>query len=175
MWQNLTALGDEFKVAFSKNQACAGNASGNAVKKKDTMKKSFKNPAIICVFILTISLTSCQTYHMTTKSLIEQLADTQKEKKVNFIVAFPFFFPGIVTGNSLREVKVLDKYEKEVFLTVTHHTGVRITKKDGKRKTFYFDTLIIQDSLITGKNDHFIGVSIKPINLNNIDKIELQR
>ncbi|MBA2610468.1 MAG: hypothetical protein H0U95_00760 [Bacteroidetes bacterium] len=112
---------------------------------------------------------------MTTKSLLEQLANTEKEKKVNVIIAFPFFFPGIVTGNSLNEVKVLDKYEKECIIPVTHHTGVRITKKDGKRKTFYFDTLIIEDSTITGKNDHFLGISIKPINLNNINKIELQK
>ena len=60
-------------------------------------------------------------------------------------------------------------------MPVTHHTGVRITKKDGTKKTFYFDTLIIQDSLITGKNEHFIGVDIKPIKLNNIEKIELQK
>jgi hypothetical protein len=120
-------------------------------------------------------LSSCATYHISTQSLIEQLADTQKEKKVTVLVVFPLFFPGVVTGNSLREVKVLDKNEKECIIPVTNRTGVRVTKKDGKRKTFYFNTLIIQDSLITGKNDHFIGVNIKPINLNNIEKIELQK
>lgn len=120
-------------------------------------------------------LSSCATYHMTTQSLIEQLADTQKEKKVTVVVAFPLFFPGVVTGNSLRQVKVLDKNEKECIIPVTNHTGVRVTTKDGKRKTFYFNTLIIQDSIITGKNDHFIGTNIKPINLNNIEKIELQK
>ncbi len=112
---------------------------------------------------------------MTTQSLIEQLADTQKEKKVTVIVAFPLFFPGVVTGNSLQQVKVLDKNEKEVVIPVTNRTGIRVTKKDGTRKTFYFNTLIIQDSLITGKNDHFIGTNIKPINLDNIEKIELQK
>ena len=120
--------------------------------------------------------TSCATYHITTESLIEQLANTQKEKKVNFIIVFPvFFYPGIVTGNSLQEVTVLDKNEKEYVLPVTHRTGVRITKKDGKRKTFYFDTLLIQDSTITGKNEHFIGTNIKPIKLKDIQKIELQK
>lgn len=122
-----------------------------------------------------IMLTGCQTYHMTTQSLIEQLAETKKETKVNMIIAYPFFFPGVVTGNDLREIKVLNKYEKECIIPVTHHTGVRITKNDGKRKTFYFDTLIIEDSTITGKNDHFLGINIKPINLNNIQKIELQK
>jgi hypothetical protein len=128
------------------------------------------------LMISTLLFTSCATYHITTESLIEQLANTQKEKKVNVIIVFPvFFYPGIVTGNSLREITVLDKNEMKYVLPVTHRTGVRITKKDGKRKTFYFDTLIIQDSTITGKNEHFIGTNIKPIKLNNIQKIELQK
>ena len=141
------------------------------------LRNKFKKLNVFAgVFIAaSIFLTSCQTYHMTTESLLVQLSNTQKEKKVNVIVAFPFFFPGVVTGNSIREVKVLDKMEKEVILPVNHRTGVRITKKDGKRNTFYFDTLIIQDSIVTGKKDHFIGMNIKPINLNNIAKIELQR
>ncbi|SDC57333.1 hypothetical protein SAMN05216323_103736 [Williamwhitmania taraxaci] len=57
---------------------------------------------------------------------------------------------------------------------MTRKTGVRITKKDGTRKSFCFDTLLVQDSTITGKNDHFFGVNITPINLNNIEKVELQ-
>ncbi len=100
---------------------------------------------------------------------------THKQKKVNVIIAFPFFFPGEVVGNSLTEVRVLDKNENEVVIPVTYATGVRVTKKDGKSKTFYFDTLIIKDSLITGKKDHFFGQSIKPINLNSIEKIELRK
>lgn len=128
---------------------------------------------ICLIVVIMFSLTRCQTYHMTTQSLLEQLAETKKEKKV--VIVYPFFFPGVVTGNSLREVKVLDKAEKECIIPVTNHTGVRITKKDGKRNTFYFDTLIIQDSTITGKKDHFFGINIKPINLNNIKKIELQK
>jgi hypothetical protein len=90
-------------------------------------------------------------------------------------VALPLIFPGTVTGNTLQEIKVLDSNGKEQFIPVTNRTSVRITKRDGKRSTFYFDTLIIQDSTITGKKDHFFGINIKPINLNSIEKIELQR
>jgi hypothetical protein len=134
-----------------------------------------KNVAGFFLIILLLFISSCTTYHISTQSLLNQLADTQKEKKLNMLFVFPFFFPGVVTGNTLRQVKVLDKNEKECVIPVTNHTGVRITKKDGKRKTFYFDTLIIRDSTITGKNDHFLGINIKPINLNNIEKIELQK
>jgi hypothetical protein len=125
--------------------------------------------------ISTLLVSSCATYHLTTQSLLEQFASAQKEKKVNYIFAFPLVFPGTVTGNSLREIKVLDSKEKEQVIRVTNHTGVRVTKKDGKRNTFYFDTLIIQDSTITGKKDHFFGFNIKPISLNTIQKIELQK
>jgi len=112
---------------------------------------------------------------MTTQSLLEQLANTKKEMKVTQFIAYPFFYYGVVTGNSLQQLKVLDRNGKECVIPVTNHTGIRVTKKDGKHKTFYFNTLIIKDSIITGKNDHFIGINIKPINLNNIDKIELQK
>lgn len=129
----------------------------------------------IAAILSGLLLSSCATYHLTTESLLTQFADARKEKKVNFIVAFPLVFPGIVTGNSLRQIRVLDSKEHEQVIPVTHRTGVRITKKDGKRNTFYFDTLIIQDSTITGKKDHFFGINIKPINLNSIQKIELQK
>ena len=139
------------------------------------LKNKVKSIGVVCLLSISIVFTGCQTYHISTTSLLEQLADTHKEKKERVLVAFPFFLHFTVTGNSLRQVSVLDKNETPCVIPVTGRTGVRITKKDGTRKTFYFDTLIIKDSLITGKNDHFIGVAIRPINLNNIEKIELQK
>ena len=126
------------------------------------------------LFGFLLILSSCSTYHMTTESLLTQMANTNPENKKTFVIAPPFFIPFEVTGNSLRKVKVLDKDNKEVTLNVTHRTGIRVWKKDGTKKTFYMNTLLVKDSLITGKNDHFIGTNIKPINLNNIDHIELQ-
>jgi hypothetical protein len=137
------------------------------------MKLHFKNTIIL--FIAAILLSGCATYHITTESLLEQLADTQKEKKIIILVSFPFFFPFMVSGNNLQFINCLDKNGKERVLRVTNRTGIRITKMNGERNTFYFNTLLVKDSLITGKKDHFIGVNIKPINLNNIQKIELQR
>ena len=123
-----------------------------------------------------IFLLSCTTYHLTTESLLQQFAAVHPETKVSLIIAPPFiFFPGIVTGNSLTEVRVLDKNNKENIIPVTDRTGVRITKKDGTRKTFYFNTLLIKDSTINGKKSHFVGFSINPIKLDDIAKIELQQ
>lgn len=134
--------------------------------------KHLKLPSL---FIISATLlTSCATYHMTTESLLNQLAETKPETR-NYRGVYPFIFPGTITGNALSRVTVLDSKENEAVLPVTPHTGVRITKKDGKRVTFYFDTLLVQDSTITGKRDHFFAMNIKPVNLNNIKKIELQK
>jgi hypothetical protein len=125
--------------------------------------------------ITSILLSSCATFHISTNSLIEQLANTAEQKKMTLFISYPIIIPFAVTGNSITELKCLDKNEKEIVLNVTNRTGIRITKKDSSKTTFYFNTLLIKDSLITGKKDHFLGVNIKPINLNNILKIELQR
>ena len=135
------------------------------------MRNNFK----VALFLITLFLFGCTTYHLATESLLQQFADVHPETKRNFIVALPLIFPGTVTGNSLNEVKVLDQNNKEHTIPVTNHTGIRITKKDGTRKTFYFDTLLIKDSTINGKKSHFVGLVIKPIKLDDIAKIELQR
>ena len=141
-----------------------------------TTKQIIQKPYNWILVILIFGLSSCATYHLSTQSLLEQLADTRPQTKVNVFIVYPyFFFPGMVAGNSLTEIKVLDKNEKECIIPVKRQTSVRIKKKDGKRKTFYFDTLLVQDSIITGKNDHFVGTNIKPIKLNTIEKIELQK
>jgi hypothetical protein len=134
-----------------------------------------KNNLKVALILATIFLYSCTTYRLTTESLLQQFADVHPETKINFIVALPLIFPGTVTGNSLTEIKVTDQNNKEHTIPVTSHTGVRITKKDGTRKTFYFDTLLIKDSTINGKKSHFAGLDIKPITLDEIEKIELQR
>jgi hypothetical protein len=126
-------------------------------------------------FLSTLFLFGCSTYHLTTGSLLQQFANVHSEKKINIIFVFPFIFPGTVTGNTLTKIKVVDQNNKEQTIPVTKHTGVRITKKDGTKKTFYFDTLLIQDSTINGKRSHFVGLDIKPIKLDDIEKIELQR
>lgn len=137
------------------------------------MKIHFKT--LLLLSLSSFLLSGCATYHLSTKSLLEQFANAGTEVKVNYIIAFPFFYPGTVTGNNLSVVTCLDKNEKEYNLNVTNHTGIRITQKDKSRTTFYFDTLILEDSTINGAKSHFFGMSINPINLNNIDRIELQK
>ena len=111
------------------------------------LNMTLKNFTFVIFGFSILIISSCATYHLSTQSLLVQLAKSQPEKKVNFIIAFPIVFPGVVTGNSLTELKVLNKREQECVIPISRLTGVRITKKDGKRKTFYFDTLLVSISV----------------------------
>ncbi len=105
---------------------------------------------------LLLFCSSCATYHISTQSLLEQFAGARQQTKVTLLIAPPFFFfPGIVDGNSLRKIVVKDKNENDYTLPVTNRTGVRIKQVNGKKITFYFNTLQIKDSVINGKQDPF--------------------
>ncbi len=137
------------------------------------MKKS--NLAIF--FLLTLVLTSCgTTYNLSTRSLLEQFSNSNVEKKVNWLVAYPYvFFPGIVKGNDLKTITCVDQMGKEIAINVSRNTGVRFTKTDSSKTTFYFDTLILKDSTITGSKTHFFNAQIKPIKFKDIAKIEIMQ
>lgn len=130
---------------------------------------------ILCAILVISVLSGCTTYHLSAESLVEQFSDVHPETKKLTFVVLPLFYSGTVTGNSLDKIKVLDEKGQEHVIPVNGHTGVRITKKDGTRKTFYFDTLLIKDSTINGKKSHLLNLDINPINLNNIASIEIQR
>jgi len=97
------------------------------------------------------------------------MADTHPEKKYIYAPNLPFI-PFSVDGNSLHELKCVDKNGKEYTIPVTNRTQMRVTFTDGSRKTFYFNTLLLQDSTITGSKTHFFEMHIKPV-LNFTKKI----
>lgn len=134
------------------------------------MKKHF----FICFAAVSLLLTGCATYHISTDSLVQQFANTKPEKKYIYSPTIPFI-PFSVNGNSLQTITVLDKNGKETVIPVTNRTSVRITRIDSSRTTFYFNTLLIQDSTISGSKTHFFEAHFKPIKLQEIAKIEIQK
>ena len=68
---------------------------------------------------------------------------------------------------------------QEALTNVLRHAraskvSVGITKTNGKRQMFYFDTMFIKDSLVYGNKTHFAKLPIAPIPIKDIVKIELQ-
>lgn len=119
-------------------------------------------------------LTGCATYHLTTESLVQQMANTQPEEKFIYAPTLPFI-PFSVEGNSLHQLTCLDKNGKEVTFDVTNRTSVRLTLADSSRTTFYFNTLLLKDSTISGSKTHFFEMHIKPVKLRDVVKIEVQK
>ena len=102
----------------------------------------------IIVIIMIIFITGCTTYNITLDSLQSQI-------------------------NNKSHINCIDKNGNEHTLTPSIHTGIRITKKDDTKQTFYFVTIHIQDSLITGSKSAIFNIPIKPIKLSEIKKIEI--
>ena len=128
--------------------------------------KRYTLPAVLCLLLLS----GCATYHITTQSLRDQLAGTKMEKKPNLLIPVDN-----IKGNNLITVNVLDKKEQPYTLKITQRTGVRIKQNNGTKVTFYFNTLQVTDSTITGSKTHLYNAKIKPVLLRNITSIELQK
>jgi hypothetical protein len=128
------------------------------------------------LFFYCLALTGCTTYHLSTQSLVEQFANTGTEKKKIYLPIYPYaFFVDPVMGNDLKALKCLDEKGREKIISVDNHTSIRITKADSSRTTFYFNTLLLKDSTITGSKTHFFVAHIKPISLRDVTRIEVQR
>jgi len=124
---------------------------------------------LIYAFLICLLTTTpgCATYHVSKESLLDQFVTLDVERK-------GFFFANAVKGNTIESIKVLDKKGNEQIIKITDRTSIRITTLDNSRTTFYFNTLIVKDSSITGSKTHFFNYQIKPINFNDISKIEIQ-
>jgi hypothetical protein len=133
-----------------------------------------KNIWLPALFLMPLFLTSCATYHISTESLVQQFVNTKPERKYIYSPSIPFV-PFSVKGNDLISITCLDKNGKEAIIEVTNRTSVRITKSDSSRTSFYFNTLLIQDSTITGSKTHFFEAHIKPIRLRDVARIEVQK
>ena len=108
--------------------------------------------------------------------MLEQFVSAHPDNvSLTYRFTYPFYMGGMVLGNDLREIKCLDKNGTQNTIPLTTHTSVRITQKDSSRTTFYFNTLVIKDSLILGSKSHFAQLNIQPINLNKVALIEIRK
>jgi hypothetical protein len=125
----------------------------NAKKQKIhllTIKNRFiMKTKLFGIIISAILLSGCATYFMTPQSL-QSVLEKGKPTHLN----------------------VVDKDGKEVVIEPTIHTGIRITKKDDSRQTFYFVTAYLKDSSIMGSQSAIFDIPIKPIKVSDIKKVE---
>lgn len=109
---------------------------------------------IIIGLLFGFLLTGCATYITTTQNLQAAL---EKGK------------PQI----GKTQIKAKDKNGNEIVLGTSMQSGIRITKNDNTKQTFYFVTASLQDSMIMGSKSAIFNMPIKPIKISDIKLIEL--
>ena len=77
---------------------------------------------ILLYISASLLLTSCATYHLSTESLVQQMADTKPERKYIYSPNLPFI-PFSVEGNSVQQLKCLDKNGKETTIDVSKQSA----------------------------------------------------
>lgn len=135
------------------------------------MKKRFK---FLTLAILLLTCISCSTYTVTTESLTSQLAGIDSTNLTPVKVRGPLGEEYNYLANPVDVIEVTDKQGNNVELIKKPSIEIRVTEINGKKTTFYFDRILIQNEKLTGVRSRFISAIQKSIPLDQIAKIEIQ-
>ncbi|MFZ1081511.1 MAG: hypothetical protein WAO19_06245, partial [Candidatus Kryptoniota bacterium] len=127
----------------------------------------------LCILLLSLLITSCSTYYMTSASLKEQLEKIDGDKIYD---AYDFrlgTIGAILKGgknfyNGIDTLVCTDKSGKRVVVHITSQTGITLTDMSGRTLTLYFDSVFLRDSLIYGSKSHFITLPVTPMNIDSV-------
>lgn len=126
---------------------------------------------LLFAIALSFSLLSCKTYYIPVDTFEEQLrsaAPSQvRDVHMPFHVTIPFY------TNALTYITCVDNEGNVYELKNSPSIEMRVTQHSGKRTLFYFDTVLLQDSLLVGKTSRFLALE-KSIPLSSIKQIEVQ-
>jgi hypothetical protein len=116
-----------------------------------------------------ILFAGCKSYQVTTESMVSQLKEHQKigpdERMQKFaLIDYP--------SNNLTEIECQDKSGNCVKLTPDKNTSFVVVKKDGKKITMYFDTVILQNDTLFGLKSRLVG-GRREIPVTDVSKITI--
>lgn len=76
-------------------------------------------------------------------------------------------------ANTIRKIEVVDKDGKKLNIENSPSLEIRFTLENNKKITFYFDTIFLDHSILSGERSRFLGLR-KEIQFDKIMKIEIQ-
>jgi len=132
---------------------------------------------LLIVFIASLSLFSCKTYTIAVDSFRQQMIQTGSGelKEVEVQNPLPNTFSNIkYLANTLKFIKVVDKKGQVVELENSPKLEMRVTRKNGKKTVFMFDTVIVENDTIKGSRSRIIQSLTKEIPLSMVEKIQIQ-
>ena len=128
---------------------------------------------ILSFILLPILLTSCTNYFIPIESFKDQFKNIDSTQLVKVNVLGPYGERYEYDANPIKFINCIDKNKISYKLKNSPSIEIRFTQNNGKKTIFYFDRVIVQDTMIFGMRSRFIGLR-KGIPLNNIKLIEVQ-
>lgn len=123
--------------------------------------------------VITLGLTSCKTYYIPKESFIDQFSSIDSTTLQIVTVQGPMGILSKYEANPINKIKCVDKKGIPNELNNGPSIETRITSNNKQSIVFYFDRVIIQDSIVYGIQSRFMGLKTS-IPLKDITKIEVQ-
>jgi hypothetical protein len=121
-----------------------------------------------------IFLSSCKTYYIPVDSFKQQasgwrtagLRQVTTKGPIGDIVKYDTY--------AIDSIKCVDKNGTPMLLANSPALEIRFTDVNDKRTIFYFDRIMVSDSIVIGVESRIISSITKTINLNTVKLIEIQ-
>ncbi|WP_321426300.1 hypothetical protein [uncultured Bacteroides sp.] len=119
---------------------------------------------------IAIIFTACSTYTIPVDSFMAQMATSSKINKATNKPGIIFARADKLETNGIEYIECLNKKQQPVKVKVNPNILMQVTDSNNKKTVFYFDTVLKEDSVITGFIS-YIFMTKKSIPLNSIRKI----
>jgi len=135
------------------------------MKKHGTLK-------LMSLLVLLV-FSGCKSYTIPVDSFKEQFKDINTENYRIVKIENPFGMESQYKANPIDTIICFDKNNKKVLLRNSPSIEIKFTTKNHKKKTFYFDRVFLNDTVVVGDISRFINYK-KGIPIKDIIKIEVQ-
>ena len=129
---------------------------------------------IVLLAVLLI-IYSCTTYTIPVESFKAQFSKFDTIQKRERVISNPLTYGNIkYMTNNILMINVIDKNNNPLTIRNSPSLEMRITKKNGKKNVFYFDTVTLENDTLKGSQTRFLPNLKKEIPFDDILKIEIQ-
>jgi len=128
---------------------------------------------ILMLLLVLLVFSGCKSYTIPIDSFKEQFKNINTENYRMVKTENPFGIVSEYKANPIDKIICFDKNNKKVLLRNSPSIEIKFTTKDHKKKTFYFDRIFLNDTIVIGDMSRFINYK-KGIPIDNIIKIEVQ-
>ncbi|WP_339835892.1 hypothetical protein [uncultured Flavobacterium sp.] len=129
----------------------------------------------IILLALVFAIYSCTTYIIPTESFKTQFSKFDSIQKRERVINNPLTYGTIkYMTNNIMMINAIDKNNNPLTIRNSASLEMRVTKKNGKKNIFYFDTVTLENDTLKGSQSRFLPNIRKEIPFDDIIKIEIQ-